>query len=148
MKKITSFIITLIVFFSSLSISFAEEWYIERLLDLNYWVEQYNINLSSINYIHFNDAKYNNIYNELKTIDSILRNEFMKKYRNWEYKYYQTNWIIKNYNYFVYYTNKFFFYLKMKESNKNYKELDTAIINSYRNMRSSYTKVKNIVKWY
>ena len=148
MKKIILSIITFCFIFSSLSITFAEEWYIERLLDINYWVEQYNLKLSNIYYIHFNDEKYNRIYNELKTIDSILRNEFMKKYRNWEYKYYQTNWIITNYNNFIYYTNKFFYFLKLKEQNSNYKELDPAIISSYKNIRSSYIKVKDIIRWY
>jgi hypothetical protein len=147
MKKIILFIITLSFIFSSLSNTFAEEWYIERLLDLNYWIEQYDIELSNINYIHFNDEKYNRIYNELKTVDSILKNEFMKKYRSWEYWNYQTNWIIKNYNNFIYYTNKFFYFLKLKEQNPNYKEVDTAIMSSYKNMKSYYNNFKNIVRW-
>ncbi|MFK7780072.1 MAG: hypothetical protein QM490_02895 [Candidatus Gracilibacteria bacterium] len=147
MRKIITYIIAFIIFFSSLSITFAEEGYIEKLLDLNFGVEEYNLNLSSIDYIHFNNPQYNHIYNELKTIDSILREEFMKKYRSGEYEYYQTNGIITNYNNFVYYINRFFFYLKIKEGN-SFIELDTAIIRNYRNMRSSYTKVKNIVKGY
>lgn len=147
MKKIISFIITFSIFFSSLNITFAEEWFIEKLLDINYWVEEYNLNLSNLNYVSYNNSKYNNIYNELKTADSILRSEFMRKYRNWEYEYYQTNWIITNYNNFIYYTNKYLYYKKISESANDYTELDTAIIRSYRNMRSSYIKVKNNVRW-
>lgn len=147
MKKIILPIITLTIIFSSLSNTFAKEWTLERLLDLNYWVEKYNLSLSQIDYIRFNDSKYNNMYNELIEIDSTLRNEFMKKYRNWEYEYYQMNWIVTNYKNFVYYVNKYFLYIRMKEINNRYMELDTAILNSYRNMRSSYNKVKNIVRW-
>jgi hypothetical protein len=145
-KKIISLIITFFIFFSSLNNTFANEWFIEKLLDINYWVEEYNLNLINLNYINFNNPKYNNIYNELKNADSILRNEFMKKYRNWEYEYYQTNWIIINYNNFIYYTNKYLYYTKISESPNDYTELNTAIIRSYRNMRSSYIKVKNNVK--
>jgi hypothetical protein len=148
MRKIILFIITLTIIFSSLSNTFAKEWTLERVLDLNYWVEEFKLNLSNIDYVRFNSSKYNNMYNELIKIDSTLRTEFMKKYRNWEYEYYQINWIITNYNNFVYYINKFFFYTKIKESNSRYVELDTAIINSFRNMRISYNKVKNIVRWH
>lgn len=148
MKKIITFIITLSVILSSLSTTFAEEWYIERLLDLNYWVEQYNLDLSNIDYIYFNDDKYNRIYRELKTVDSILKKWFMKNYRNWKLEYYQISWIVTNYNNFIYHTNQFFFFLKLKEQRPYYTELDSAIINSSRNMRSSYNKVKNITRGY
>jgi len=148
MNKIIKTIITLSIILSSLSTTFAEEWYLEKLLDLNYWVEQYNLNLSNINYIYFWDDKYNRIYNELKTVDSLLKNGFMKQYRNWDFEYYQINWIIINYNNFIYHTNQFLFFIKLKEQNNNYVELDSAIINSSKNMKSSYNKVKNITRWY
>ena len=148
MHKIITAIITTLVIFSSISTTNAEDSYIERLLDLNYWVEQYNLDLSEIKYISFNNDKYNRIYNELKMVDSILKKEIMKNYRNWDYTYYQANWIVTNYNNFVYYTNKFFFYLKLKEQNNNYKEVDTAIIRNYTNMRTSYNTMKNIIKGY
>lgn len=146
MKKIISIIITLTLILSSLSTTFAEEWYIERLFDLNYNIEETNLNLSQINYIHFNEEKYNRIYNEFKTVDSILKKWFMKNYREWNYEYYQINWIITNYNNFIYHTNQFFFFIKLKEQNNNYTENNTAIIRSYTNMRSSYNKVKNLIK--
>ena len=146
MKKITLFFVSLftLLHFSS---TYAEEWYIEQLLDLNYGIEQYELDLRELDYIYFNDSKYNYVYNELKRVDSILKTEFMNKYRSWEYEYYQTNGIVTNYNNFIYHTNKFFFYLKMKESNPNYWEINTAILHNYRSMKSSYSKVKNIVKW-
>ncbi len=146
MKKIILAIILFTFFFTNFYITFAEEWYIEKLLDLNYWVEQKKLDLSKIDYISFQSSKYNYIYEQIIISDSTLREWFMKKYRNWDFEYYQTNWIITNYNNFVYYTNQFFFYLKIKEQNNNFVELDTAIINSYTNMRSSYRKVKNIIK--
>lgn len=146
MKKIITSIITFTIIFSSLSSTFAEEWYIERLLDLNYWVEKATINLSELNYYKFEKTSYIRVYNEFKTIDKILRSEFIKKYENWEYDYYQINWIITNYNNFIYYLNKFFYYLKLKEKGYKYTELDSAIINSHTNMRRFYRHVKNNAK--
>ena len=145
MKKIISLIIVLTIFFSSLTKTFAEEWYIEKLLNLNYWVEEFNLNLSKLNNIYFNDEKNNRIFNELKTVDSLLTNQFMLKYKNWEYEYYEINWIIKNYNNFIYYTNKYFYFIKLNEQRPYYKENNTAILNSYKNMISSYKKIKYIL---
>ena len=93
-KKIINSIIALTIIFSSISITFAEEWYIEKLLDLNYWVEEYDLNLSEINYISFNNSKYSKIYSELNRIDNILKDSFMNSYRKWEYSYYKINWIV------------------------------------------------------
>lgn len=146
MKKIIIFIISFTIFLSSQSNTFAEEWYIERLLDLNYWVEELTLGLSELEYVQFNTAQYDNMYNELKNADWLLRTEFMKKYRNWEYTYSQINWIITNYNNFIYYTNKFFYYLKLKESGYSYTELDSAMIKSFTNMRNSYRHVQNNAK--
>ncbi len=146
MKKIIIFIITLSLFFSSLSNTFAEEWYIEKILDLNYYSEEYELNLKSIDYIYFNNLKSYNMYKNIKNIDSKFKKLLINQYRQWELEYYQINWIITNYNNFIYYTNKFFYYLKLKEQNYNYVELDKAIINSSKNMRNSFIHIKNITK--
>ncbi len=146
MKKIITYIITLTIIFSSLSNTFAEEWYIEKLFNLNYEVEDLSLNFSEINYIHFNQEKYNRIYRELKVVDSLLKKWFIKNYKNWTYDYYKINWIVKNYNNFIYYTNEFLFYQKLKEQQNNYSEINSAIITSSINMRSSYTRLKNIIK--
>lgn len=146
MKKIINIIITLSIFFSSMDYTFAEEWYLEKLLDLNYWVEEHSIELAKMDSVSFNNPEFNKVYNELQNIDRVLKDEFIKKYRNWEYTYYQVNWIVTNYKNFVYHANKLFYMLKIEENNPNYDEMGKAILNSYTNMRSSFKKVKNIVK--
>jgi len=146
MKNIIKFIIALSLIFSSLSTTFAEEWYIEKLLNLNYGIEAMNLNLKNINYINFNNEKYNKIYNELNTIDNIFKKNIMKNYRESKYWYYQINWIIKNYNNFIYHTNMFLSFLKIKENNNSYSEINHAIINSYTSMKESYNNMKNIIK--
>ena len=148
MKKIITSIITFSIILSSLSTTFASESYIEELLDLNYWVEEFNINLSDIDFIRFNNPKYAIMYRNFNDVNNGLKNWLMSQYRNWDYEFYQMSWIVTNYNNFIYHTNKYFLYLKLKEINNNYWEVDTAIINSYRNMRSSYTNMKNIVRWH
>jgi hypothetical protein len=146
MTKIIKVIITLTIIFSSLSNTFAEEGYIENLFDLNYWVEELDLNLHEIKYIHFNNEKYNRIYREIKTVDSLLKNGFMKNYREWIYDYYQMNWIVSSYNKFIYNTNLFLYFIKIKEENNQYSEVNSAIISSYRNMNIYYSKVKNLAK--
>jgi len=146
MNKIIKLIITLTIIFSSLSNTFAEEGYIENLFNLNYWIEEFDLNLHNIKYIHFNNEKYNKIYREIKTVDSLLKEGFVRNYKNWEYNYYQMNWIVNNYNKFIYNTNQFFFFIKLKENNNNYSEINSAIMNSYRNMKIYYLKVKNLAK--
>lgn len=147
MKKINYLIITFIIILN-INNTYAKDWYLENILDLNYWIVEYKLNLSNIDYIYFENIKYNQIYKKIKQVDSLLKNEFIKKYRKWKYEYYQTNWIITNYNNFIYHTNMFLKFLNIKEKNHNYREINSAILKSYTDMRSSYKKVKNIVKWY
>lgn len=146
MKKIINIIIITIFFFSSFKYTFAQEWYMEKLLDLNYWVEEHKIEITKLESIYFNNPEFSIAYDELRGMDRVLKDEFLKKYRNWEYTYYQINWIITSYNKFIYHANKFFNLLKIEEQNPDYEEIDKAILNSYTNMRSSFRKVKNIVK--
>ncbi len=146
MKKIIKAIITLTVIISSLSSTFAENWYIENILNLDYTIEENNLELSQINYYHFNIVQYNNIYLNMKKVNGLLKKWIIDNYKNWTYWYYQVNWIIKNHNNFTYNLNQFFFYLKIKESWANYVELNTAIKRSSINIINSYNRIKNLIK--
>lgn len=146
MKKIIYSIIVTFLVFSSTNISFANDWYIEKLLDFNSIVQKQELDLSELKYIEFDNEKYNRIYSGIKTVDSILRKWFIKNYNEWKYEYYEINWIIKNYNDFIYHTNQFFYFIKLKQQNKNYVELNSALKKSTIDMISSYNKVKFIIK--
>ena len=146
MKKIIKIIITLTVIISSLSPTFAENWYIENILNLDYTIEENNLELSQINYYHFNTVQYKNIYLNMKKVNELLKKWIINNYKNWTYWYYQVNWIIKNHNNFTYNLNQFFFYLKIKESWANYVELNTAIKRSSINVINSYNRIKNLIK--
>lgn len=147
MKKILLVIITVFIIFSSLlNITFADDWYIAYLLNLNSQDEENRINLANLDEIQFKNALYNNKYIQLKNIDTVLKREFIKKYNNWEYSYYQINWIISNYKNFIYYANKYFYFLKVKEQNPNDSEINQAISSSIINMRNYLNRVKYIVQ--
>ncbi len=146
MKKITNLIIFFSLIFSSLSTTFAEEWYIEKVLNLNFAKQEYSINLEKIEYVNFSTSYNKRMYDNIKKANNTLKDSFIAKYKSWEYEYYQINGIIKNYSNFIYHTNNLFYFLKIRERGCDYKELDTAIIRSYTNMKSSFTKVRNIVK--
>jgi hypothetical protein len=55
-------------------------------------------------------------------------------------------WIIKNYNNFIYYTNKYFKELKNKELYWNTKEIESNIYNNFTYMKSYYSKFQNLIK--
>jgi len=145
MKKFILHIIVVISFFSIANTSFADEWYIEKLLDLNYWIEEYSLQLPSFNTLYFKDSNTQNMFKELDHINELLKQEIMKKYRSWEFDYYQVNGIVSSHKNFVYYSNKLFYYISLKDQWYRYKELDDAILINYRNTKSSYRKVKNLV---
>ncbi|MDD2871238.1 MAG: hypothetical protein PHS49_04565 [Candidatus Gracilibacteria bacterium] len=147
MKKILFVIIASFFIFSRLlNNTFADDGYIVNMLNLNSQNEENNINLANLDNIQFYNADYSNKYNQLKNIDKVFKKEFIKKYKNGEYSYYQINGIISNYKNFIYYTNKYFYFLKIKKQNQNYREIDQAISNSIINMKNYLNRVKNIVK--
>jgi len=146
MKYLVSIIISLSLFFSSISNSFAEESFIDNLLNISYEAEEINLNLSEIKDIKFKEKKYNNLYKKLKKINHILKSGIIKNYKNWKYDYYKTNWIINSYNNFIFYVNDFLLLLKFKEENKNYWEINSALYKTSLNIRSNYIKLQNIIR--
>ncbi len=147
-KKYILVILTIFLTFSIVSSSFAkEESYIEKLLDLNYWVEKFNINnLEKISYIKFYDSATQKKFDEFRRVNEILKNELIRLYKNWNLDYNSINSIIVNYNNFIYHTNKMFLYKSIKEIRPSYSELNYAIEENYTYARGYYFKVKNIVK--
>lgn len=145
MKKLLISILSIFIFFSIANKSIAEEWYIEKILDLNYWIEDYKLNLPNIEYRYFYNKNILKAYNSFKKTDKLLKDEIIKKYRNNEIDYYKMNWIVLNYNNFVYHTNKFFKYLSIKEIQPNSKEVNQAILNNYELSRNYYKRTKYLI---
>ena len=145
MKKFSTIIITLICFFSIVNKSFAWEWYIEELLDINYWIEEYELELQNLEFIYFLDENKNIMFNEFNKINELLKKEIIKKYKNKKFNYYQTKWIIWSYKKFIYYTNRLFYYISLKEKKYNYNELDESILKTYLNVRIYYKKTESLI---
>ena len=85
------------------------------------------------------------MYDNFRTADQLLKDEIIRLYRSWEIDYYKMNWIIQNYNLFVYHTNKMFNYISIKEVRSDFKELDTAILKNYELSRSYYSRAKLLI---
>lgn len=149
MKKFISIIITLTVFFSTINITFAEkmysEWYIERILDLNVWIEEYDLALAHIDQMYFRDYNTQMLFEEYKNASLLLNQEIIRKYREWEFEYYQINWIISNQKKFIYHINKLFYYISIKEQNPNYIETDSIILEHYNISRTYYKRTQSLV---
>ena len=145
MKKLIVFIIISLVSFSSASLVFAMEGegYIEQLLEIRTGVEWFNIERAQIDDFTFISPAIQSVYTEFKRADDILKSEMMNQYNAGDLEYYQMSGMIENHEKFVYYTNKLFYYLSMKETGQAYgSEVDNAIANSYIQLRSYYARLK------
>jgi len=145
MKIITFIIISFFIFLSTTITAEASEWYIEWLLQINSWVEAFDIELANIDTYYFENESLRNTYLEFTKVASLLKNEIIRKYENDEFEYYQTKWIIKNYKKFIYYSDQIFYFLKLREKWYRWKEIDNAVLESYQNIRVYYKRLKRLV---
>lgn len=145
MKKLITMIIAIISFFSILSVTNAWEGYLEKILDLNYGPEEYDFRLENIDYIYFYDSNTNAMYNDFRSVNDVLKDEVMKKYRANEIDYYTMNGIVLNFNKYTYHTNKIFYYISIKEIKPDLGEIDNAITKNYELSRSYYHRVKDLI---
>lgn len=125
--------------------TYAKDWFISELLDLNEWVEKLDIELVNIDNIYFKDKDTQNTFDLFKKTSETLKNEIIRKYENWDFEYYQTKWIITNYKLFVYHTNEYFKYKKLKEKYPNDKEVDNFILKNYSLMRVHFNRIKQLI---
>lgn len=133
--------------FTSIFIVNADEWYIEKLLDINSGPESYKLeSIPTLKTLTFQSPAVQSTYDEFRVIDTALRAEFISQYRAWTLSYYQLQDLITSYSNFIYYVEKTFYYITLEEKGFRSRETETAIINGYTNMRSSYANVKNILK--
>lgn len=117
----------------------------EQLLELKVGPEAYELELADLDTYHFRDLQVQQIYSEVVKTNSLIKKQIIQKYANDELDYYATQWIVTNYRYFIYHTNRFFEYLKVKETTPWVTETDDAILTHYRKMRTHYNRVKYLV---
>lgn len=143
MRKISSIIISFIVF-SIFSFTNASEWLLEQNLDLNYWPESFELSLSTIWNYKFNNKNNQNTFKNFQYLNNALRENLIKANQEWKFSSNKINWLVREYNLFVYHTNKLFEYISMKEKKPKYSDADTAISKNYKSARSYFEKLKNI----
>jgi hypothetical protein len=145
MKKIFS-IIVFIFIFSIPNFANANEWYIEQLLQLKVGPEAFTMNLSKIEDIYFVDSDNQEVFDSFKNTSEILRDEILRKYENDEFEYYTMQGIVSNYNSFVYYTNKLFYYLSIREQNSSLDaETENGVSKNYSKSRNYFKRLKYLI---
>ena len=143
MRKIFSIIISFIVF-STFSFANASEWLLEQNLDLNYWPESFELRLTTVWNYNFKNKNNQNTFTNFQYLNNALRENLIKANQEWKFSSNKINWLVREYNLFVYHTNKLFEYISMKEKKPKYSDADTAISKNYKSARSYFEKLKNI----
>jgi len=146
MKKIINSIIISSFLFTSLFTVNASDGLLWDMLEINTGIEIYALeNIPSLESQYYNDNNVQNTYNKFLEIDSILRTEFSRQYRNGDITNPQMQDLVHNYKNFVYYTNKTFWYISEEEKWLRGREIQRAIHNWYSNMRLYYSNIQNII---
>ena len=145
MKKLLVLIITILGIFSIFSYVNAREGSLERALDLEYGPEAFELALPEIWNYYLKNTKNKNALKTFKMADSILKEAFMREYRDGQLDYTKTNAISENYNLFVYHTNKYFEFLSLKEKDPTNSEADTAVLSNYKSSRAYMKKLKYMI---
>lgn len=150
MKYITSVIITTSVFFLSFGSSFAAvSWEYHRLwgiLELEYGIEQYELELADINNIY---CRWNlrTQLNAAIDLNHTIKSEMIRLYRNGNISYTEMNGIVSAHSKFVYYINDYFYYSALKQRNASYWEVETAILRSWKYARSYHAEVQKLLRY-
>lgn len=146
MKKIIAGIIAIIWVFSTfLPTTFADEPFFESLLDLNYWVEEYTLELSNLETMYFYSQNLQNMHSEFQKWNQKIKAEIMDYYRSWKITGYQAQAIVRAHKNFVYHTNQIFRHSLYKELNPNYADVEGQILENYTQSRLAYRKIVKIL---
>ncbi len=146
MKKIIASIIAIIWVFSTfLPTTFAEEPFFENLLDLNYGVEDYELNLSDLEEMYFYSQQLQTMHSEFQKWNQKIKAEIMQYYRSGKISSYQAQGIVRAHKNFVYYTNQIFRHSLYKELDPNYADVDSQILENYTQSRLAYRKIVKIL---
>lgn len=148
MKKLALSIIVLSsVFANSVLTVNAKSGILEETLNLDVWVEIYQMNNINIGNYTFYSKNLQNTYNNLLAIDKIFKTEIIEKYRKWELKYYELSWAIDNYASFIYYTNKMLSEIELLDLwIDSSRQLLDSIEKNYTYVRSYYNKIDALLE--
>lgn len=146
MKKIISLIIVLFSIFSIGKINFVNADFMEDLLNLETWLDEIKFDFYTLKNPNLKNSENQEQFNKLNKVNILIKNAVIKQYKNKKFWYYQTQWLITNYNYFIYYSNKYFSELKKEEIYWKTTEIKSNTYKNHRDMKFYYIKFQNLAR--
>jgi hypothetical protein len=95
--------------------------------------------------MYFFDSNLNNMHREFQQANENIKKEIIMYYRQGRFTNYQTQGIVRAQKNFVYYTNQIFTHMRFKELNPSYADVDGEILDNYRQARTAYNKIKQVI---
>lgn len=142
MKKLVTFIIILVSFFSIVNFVSASEWEISEILELETGIQASDLDDIYIKSITLNNSSYKSKYTKLKSMDKVIKKEILRKIANEEFTYYQWFDVINSYSNFIYSVNRLFTLYKYKES---WNDVDSSISDTLFEIKTHYKRLQYLV---
>jgi hypothetical protein len=147
MKKIVISAIVLISVFSWSALVNAEnKWFIADTLNLDVWVEIFELNNINLQSHTFRTKNLQKTYNNMVNINKLFKNLAVQNYEEWKLTDYELNGLINNYSKFIYYANQMFSDIEILDLwLDDSQELLDSINKNYTFVRSYYLKIEAIL---
>lgn len=142
MKKIVTFIIIFVSYFSILNFVNASQWEVSDTLELETGIQASDLDDIYIKDISLKTASYKKKYTKLKSMDNLIKSGILKKIEDEEFEYYQWFDVIRAYSNFIYDVNRLFKLYKYKE---NWNDVDASIRNTLFEIKTHYKKLQYLV---
>ncbi|NDK08131.1 hypothetical protein EOM39_02690 [Candidatus Gracilibacteria bacterium] len=142
MKKLVTFIIILVSFFSIVNFVSASEGEISEILELETGIQASDLDDIYIKSITLNNSSYKSKYTKLKSMDKVIKKEILRKIANEEFTYYQGFDVINSYSNFIYSVNRLFTLYKYKESGN---DVDSSISDTLFEIKTHYKRLQYLV---
>ena len=144
MQKIIKSIIVFIFIFSIANINTSHWDYFEDFLNLETWLQEIKLDFVELKNQNLKNSKAQKQFNILNRINPKIKKAILSQYKSGKFWYYQTNWLVRHYNNFIYYSNKYFSSLKNLEIYWNTKEVQSNIAKNFSNMKHYYSKFQKL----
>ncbi len=142
-KICLNFFIAILIGFSFFQVKMINAGFIEDNLNMKTWIEKLNLDMYKLNNPKLKNKKAQEKFDKLKVLNKKIKKAIISQYEKNKFWYYQTQAIIKNYNNFLYYSNKYFSSIKNKEIYWDSKETRLNIKKSFSSMVWFYKKFRN-----
>lgn len=142
MKKIISLIIIFVYIFSIANFVNASEWEVSDILELEYGIQESDLNEIYIKTVSLKDSKYRNKYTSMREVDKVIKKEILRKIQAEEFDYYTWFDVIKTYSSFIYSVNRLF---KLYSYKEDWQDVDSSIRTTSFQIKTYYKKLQYLV---